>query len=172
MKQKICKNCKTKFTPSRPFQVVCSIKCAHEYSKVIQAKKKRKAKVEFHRSDRTYLTRQAQYWVNKYIKLRDKYTCISCGNKTRKMDAGHYRPAGRNSALRFDERNINCQCVICNQFKSGNLIAYREALIKKIGLEMVLELESNNECKKWSVSELNEIISKYKLKVREHEKNN
>jgi hypothetical protein len=133
----------------------------------LQAKKRKKEKIEFIRSDRRYLTRQAQYWVNRYVRLRDKGVCISCGNKTRKMDAGHYRPAGRNSALRFDERNINCQCVVCNQYKSGNLIAYREALTKKIGLEMVLELESSNQCKKWSVEELREIIAKYKAKVKE-----
>jgi hypothetical protein len=167
MRDKICKNCKQKFTPSRPFQIVCSIKCAHEYSKLLQAKKKRKAKVEFHRSDRTYLTRQAQYWVNKYVRLRDKNTCISCGNKTRKMDAGHYRPAGRNGALRFDERNCHKQCSICNNHLSGNLVKYRESLIKKIGLEMVEELESNNEVKRWTVDELQGIIAKYKQKIKE-----
>jgi hypothetical protein len=52
---------------------------------------------------------------------------------------------------------------------SGNLVAYREALIKKIGLEMVQELESNNQCKKWSVGELQEIINKYKHKIKELE---
>jgi hypothetical protein len=163
---KICKSCKSKFIPTRPFQVVCSIKCAHDYSKILQAKKKNKAKIEFRKSDKTYLTRQAQYWVNKYVRLRDKGVCISCGNSTRKMDAGHYRPQGRNSALRFDEKNIHCQCVLCNQYKSGNLVAYRKNLIIKIGLKAVEELEGNNLPKKWSAEELRGIISEYKLKVR------
>ncbi|MDR0579769.1 MAG: recombination protein NinG [Campylobacteraceae bacterium] len=170
MRVKICKNCKQKFTPSRPFQVVCSPKCAHEYSKAQQAKNKRKEKAVFYQSDKKTLMSKAQAIFNKYIRLRDeREPCISCGytGKNRQWHAGHYRPQGRNGALRFDERNCHKQCSICNNHLSGNLVKYRESLIKKIGLEMVIELENNNEIKRWSVDELKEITFKYKNRCKE-----
>jgi hypothetical protein len=47
------------------------------------------------------------------------------------------------------------------------LVNYRANLIKKIGLEMVQELESNNEVKRWTVVELQELEIIYKNKIRE-----
>ncbi|MDR1461462.1 MAG: recombination protein NinG [Campylobacteraceae bacterium] len=172
MKLKVCKVCKVKFTPVRQFQVVCSIKCAQEYSKICQAKKQRKEKLVFRMSDKKTLMTKAQALFNRYIRLRDKnLPCISCGYKgeNRQWHAGHYRPQGRNGALRFCEFNCHKQCSICNNHLSGNLVRYRENLIKKIGLETVLELENNNEVKKWTVDELKDLIQTYRQKCKEIE---
>jgi hypothetical protein len=112
---------------------------------------------------------RAQAIFNKYIRLRDaKEPCISCGyaGANRQWHAGHYRPQGRNGALRFSELNCHKQCSICNNHFSGNLVKYRESLTKKIGVEMVSELETNNQTKKWSIEELQEIIAKYKAKIK------
>jgi len=104
---------------------------------------------------------------NKWIRERDKYKpCISSGLVVETIQAGHYKPAGSYSGVRFDEMNVNGQSVEENCFKSGNEKVYREGLIDRYGLEAVLQLEARaNETKfyKWSRNELQDIINKYKL---------
>jgi len=99
---------------------------------------------------------------NSYIRERDKALgCISC--TTGKVDhAGHYMNAGQHSALMFSELNTNGQCVTCNCFKHGNLIRYRQGLVNKIGETAVRELEqTSNRLKKWTRTELEQIIITY-----------
>ena len=83
---------------------------------------------------------------SQYIRKRDKGTCFTCG--VRKWDeelgeftikgfqAGHFRHA----VLDFDEMNINCQCVRCNHFLSGNGVVYARNLEAKYGHDAVEEL--------------------------------
>ena len=115
------------------------------------------------------LTAKAQIIFNRYIRTRDSqdgfFTCISCGQTKghEVMDAGHYVPFKGSSALRFDEYNVNGECKSCNGFDQFHLIGYRKNLIDKIGENMVMHLESQHRLiKKWSRTELNEIIEKYK----------
>ncbi len=182
MRQKTCKNkeCKQKFTPERQMQGVCSFSCAIAYSKQLEEKRcesnkkvARKALKQFNDSDINLLKRKTQEVCNKYIRLRDrKEPCISClcpADAPRQFHAGHYRPQGGNSLLRYDDRNIHKQCSICNNHKSGNLVPYRENLIKKIGLKTVKELESMNTIKKWSKDELEALILQFKWKIKELE---
>ena len=116
------------------------------------------------------LTAKAQKIFNAYIRQRDSenglFTCISCGQVklTELMDAGHYVPQKNSSALRFNEYNVNGECKSCNGFDQFHLIGYRKNLINKIGIEMVEYLETHNrEIKKWSRTELLQIIKDYKL---------
>ena len=116
------------------------------------------------------LTAKAQKIFNAYIRQRDSenglFTCISCGQvkPTELMDAGHYVPQKNSSALRFNEYNVNGECKSCNGFDQFHLIGYRKNLINKIGIEMVEYLESQyREIKKWSRTELLQIIKDYKL---------
>lgn len=172
MKPKKCRVCPNTFTPVNSLQVVCSPKCAIDYAveKSEKAAKKRqaKAKREFRNTDKKFLLEKAQKVFNEWIRERDiSEPCISCGyisdgKNSRQWHAGHYRPAGQNSALRFNELNVHKQCSICNNYKSGNLVAYRENLIRKIGLEEVERLETEKTTKKWTVEELHEIIETYK----------
>lgn len=114
------------------------------------------------------LTAKAQKIFNKYIRERDSqdgyFTCISCGRTltTDQMDAGHFAPVKGGSALRFDEYNVNGECKKCNGFDEFHLIGYRRGIIEKYGEGVLLHLEQNARLvKKWSRSELNEIIEKY-----------
>ncbi len=178
-KQKICKVCKDKFTPERDFQVSCSINCAIEYAKQLRdkreaTKKKNASKSlrEHKKNDKPILLQLAQKLVNQFIRARDKFlNCISCGhdfNKGRQAHSGHYIARSKSSFLRFNEDNIHKQCSICNDHLSGNLNNYRIGLIKKIGLEKVEYLESNaTSLKTWTVEELQEIIKKYRVKIKE-----
>lgn len=114
------------------------------------------------------LTAKAQKVFNKYIRERDSqdgyFTCISCGRTltTDQMDAGHFAPVKGGSALRFDEYNVNGECKKCNGFDEFHLIGYRRGIIDKYGEGVLLHLEQNARLvKKWSRTELNEIIEKY-----------
>jgi len=135
-------------------QTCCSYTCSIEYAKQLtakrEAKKKREARKalrEYKKNDKPTLLQLAQKLVNQYIRLRDKgQPCISCGHdftKGRQEHAGHYIARSKSSLLRFDERNINTQCNICNDHLSGNVAEYRVGLIKKIGIEEVEYLEAN-----------------------------
>jgi hypothetical protein len=107
------------------------------------------------------LLAKAQTVFNAWVRERDS-ACISCGGAV--DHAGHYFSAGHYSALRFNEENVNGQCIRCNNYMHGNLIHYRKGLIKKISEKAVNELElsvENNRLKKWSRAELDEIILKY-----------
>ena len=115
------------------------------------------------------LTAKAQKVFNKFIRERDSqdgyFTCISCGQTkdVSQINAGHYVPQKGSSALRFDEYNVNGECIACNGFNEFHLINYRKNLINKVGQEMVDWLEDNQRTvKKWTRSELEEIIEKYK----------
>ena len=108
------------------------------------------------------LLKKAQKVFNAWIRDRDKYSgCISCGREVEQ--AGHYRSQGQFSSLRFNEMNVNGQCVRCNHFLSGNLIEYRKGLVERYGEKKVLFLESVQGFKKWSRVELELIIKEYKL---------
>lgn len=113
---------------------------------------------------------KTQRIFNTYIRQRDSldgyFVCISCKRSlsVKDMDAGHYVPVKGGSYLRFNESNVNGQCVRCNRFDEFHLIGYRKNLIDKVGLDEVLWLEAKrHEVKKWTFSELDDIIQKYKL---------
>ena len=115
------------------------------------------------------LTAKAQKIFNAYIRRRDSrdgyFTCISClETKTvDQMDAGHFAPVKGGSALRFDEYNVNGECKKCNGFDEFHLIGYRRGIIEKYGIEILIYLENNaRNIKKWTRTELNDIIDKYK----------
>jgi hypothetical protein len=112
------------------------------------------------------LLEKTQKVVNAYIRKRDEgLPCISCGSYNGNQ-AGHYFAVKGFSALRFNEWNIHLQCAGCNMFKHGNQAMYRIGLVERIGEKAVKELEFeavNNRLKKWTRTELNELIDKYKI---------
>lgn len=88
------------------------------------------------------LLKIAQRHFNEFIRLRDADKgCISCSGPVE--HAGHYLSVGHNAALRFNEVNVNGQCLRCNYHLHGNAIHYRNGLIKRYGEQKVLLLESN-----------------------------
>ena len=110
------------------------------------------------------LLKIAEQVFNRWVREeRDKDDlCISCGKHHEDYDAGHYVPQGSSSFLRFHEWNVNKEGKGCNSFDKFHLVGYRKNLIKKIGLENVEWLEENRHIvKKWSRTELEEIINRY-----------
>lgn len=117
------------------------------------------------------LVKATQIVFNKYIRLRDKdELCISCKQKPKKSNAGHYYNANNHWNVRFNEDNVHLQCEHCNTFLSGNLINYRENLLKKIGEGKFQLLEAEaNKTRKFTKEELKEIIETYKKKIKQYE---
>ena len=175
-KSKKCKVCQKEFTPFNSLQKVCSSNCAIQLTKEQKKikdqkewqkeKKVRKEKLMSH-SDWLQL---AQKTFNTYIRLRDKgKPCISCGTENYTSSCGHYYSSGKHKNVTFNEDNCHAQCwYYCNSSLSGNLIEYRKGLIERIGIERLEQLDSIAKIeKKWSIAEIQEIISIYKNKIKQ-----
>jgi len=76
---------------------------------------------------------------SKYIRLRDKNICFTCGKYVGEglYQAGHFIPRGAGGlALYFNEDNVHGQCSFCNLTLQGNVYEYG----KRLGEEKVREL--------------------------------
>ena len=169
-----CRNCKEKFEPIRFNQKYClNEECIRVFVEEAKAKtwKKTKAKMKADLMTLQDYLKLAQITFNKYIRLRDKgNVCISCQKPPKKENAGHFWNANNHWNVRFNEDNVHLQCEHCNTFLSGNLINYRENLLKKIGAEQfnILEVEAKK-TRKFTKEELKEIINTYKQKIKQYE---
>lgn len=182
VKAKKCKHCKTPFVPDRPFRTWCSPDCAIEIMNTAKAKKAMAAAKESRKKDRERREKlksradwlkEAQQVFNAFIRARDQaagYPCISSGRPLdwsgNGVDAGHYRCVGAAAHLRFNEDNCHAQSKKDNQWLSGNAVDYRINLIKRIGLDRVEALESDNEPKKYSIDDLKAIKAEFKEKLK------
>lgn len=110
------------------------------------------------------LLKKATATFNKWIRLRDHDKgCISCTTGG-VHNAGHFYHGHLYAAIRFNEVNVNGQCVYCNLSKAGNEKGYREGLIKRYGQDKVDLLDSAARHKKtYSRTELEWIIINYKV---------
>jgi len=147
-KQKKCKACKSLYRPYQTTQTACGIACA-----IILAKRKAErkdkeksilAKKVFYATDLKTRKAGAKRACHAYIRLRDKgLPCICCNRPiVGDVHAGHYLESGNNPHTRYDENNIHAQSNYCNTYQGGDSDDYRGNLIKKIGLDEVLTLES------------------------------
>lgn len=169
-KRKKCKYCKENFNPTySTTQQVCSYKCAIELNKTKSKKewsKKKKAGLEKLKTKGDYF-KEVQIVFNKWVRLRDRgEVCISCQKPNGAEQAGHYRSVGSSPELRFNEFNVNGQCVRCNMHLHGNLINYRIGLIKKYGIKKVEKLEKYHKMNNYTIFELKDLKEKYKSKIR------
>ena len=180
---KLCKVCKTKFTPMLSTARVCSPFCALTLARSVRGKAEKVAQVKERREDkvkreklksRSDWIREAQTSLNAWVRARDAgQPCICCGRFSSgattggDWDAGHYRSRGSAPHLRFDERNVHAQLKQCNRYDSGNVVGYRMGLIAKLGLEAVEALEADQRPRKYSIDELKAIKADYAQRVRE-----
>jgi len=166
-----CKNCKDKFEPIRFNHKYClKDECVRAF--VAEAKEKmwKQTKVKMKNDIKTNSDwlKEAQVVFNRYIRERDKgLNCISCAKPPKKQNCGHFYSQGGHANVRFDEDNCHLQCEHCNTFLSGNLLNYREGLLKRIGEAKLNALSQRaNETRKYTNDELQEIIKTYKNKIR------
>lgn len=170
-KQKKCKVCGSLYEPRTSMQVVCGWECAVVHSKKLSDKRKAadlKRDRERLKSKAEWL-KEAQAAFNAFIRERDKdLPCISCQKfHNGQYHAGHYRTTKAAPELRFDELNVHKQCSVCNNHLSGNLIAYRQNLILKIGINLVELIEGKHEPAKYTIEDLISIKALYKQKLKD-----
>lgn len=118
------------------------------------------------------LKKKADALFSQYVRLRDAdkrgvAPCITCGVKKnwKDMQAGHFIKRSV-SLLRYDEENVNAQCMQCNVFKYGEQYLYAKALDDKYGDGTADKLNSQRwETHKFTVAELEEIISDAKANI-------
>ena len=169
---KSCKKCGEIFTPFSTLDKHCYI-CKKTEQALKNLAKMKKDKVKKQKEDLLTVSdylKLAQQVFNKWVRLRDKdQGCISCGAKLgAKYDAGHFWSAGGHSSVRFHPDNVHAQCVACNQHKHGNLIAYQEGLIKKIGFEKYHQMTKlAHSTRRYTKEELKELIVTYKKKIKD-----
>lgn len=174
-----CLVCKTKFEPRSNTHWICSIECARVKGNEKVEKKKAEIKKREWTKEKAILKAKSmrkgdaikllQIAVNAYVRLRDdKEGCISCGVKEcEQFHAGHYI-ASTFQYLRFNEKNIHKQCSRCNTYLSGNLIPYRENLIKKIGIEEVVKLEQSKHLRfEMTIPEIQDLAKYYRNKIKQ-----
>jgi hypothetical protein len=98
-----------------------------------------------------------------WIRRRDKFTCYTCNNNTRQMQAGHFW----HGVLDFDEENIHCQCSKCNNYLHGNLSVYSARLLSEMGVDGFKALEQRHymamKGEKRDIQDYQNIIDKYKI---------
>ena len=122
------------------------------------------------------LKKKADQVFSQYIRLRDADSngyldCITCGREYhwKQAQAGHF-VSRKVSLLRFDEQNVNGQCVGCNMFKGGEQYAYSRALDMKYGVGTAEKLWNRRfETHKFTIGELEALIEEYKERVKEEE---
>lgn len=113
------------------------------------------------------MTQRAVNDYRRELLLSQGHGCISCGTMTAPVwHAGHYRTTAAAPQLRFTAENIWVQCPACNVHKSGNIEAYRAALVELIGEERVQALESNNETHRYTREELDRIRAEARANLR------
>ena len=156
----------------------CNIDCASKYGRekgLKQTQKEynkqtQKLKKAAKDNDISWHLKEAQYWFNRFIRLRDAgKPCISCDKPdsgSHQRHASHYRSVGACSSMRFDESNVHASCSVCNNHLSGNIGEYTPRLIIKIGKEEYERIKTAPKLKKITVDELREIINLYKSKCK------
>lgn len=167
-----CTQCGKPFVRSRSTQKVCGLRCAKLVPvRARKAKKAQEAATLKARKEavkpRSKWLKEAQDEFNSWVRARDAGKgCISCGTHNGKANAGHYLSRGARPELRFEPLNVHLQCERCNTYLHSNAIAYRIALIERIGLDKVEWLEGPHPPKKYTADDLRAIRDEYRAKLK------
>lgn len=161
-------------------------------NKALSASKEKKVKkrVPLEQKTAQQLLKEADKWFSWYVRLRDSdfidgegwyAPCITHdgvylvrdieGKWKGNTNAGHFISRGYH-IVRFNEENVNHQCVGCNKWKGGEITRYRIAVDEKYGAGTAakldeLALDKNYRCGK---AELLEVIHNCKEAIAFYEK--
>jgi hypothetical protein len=98
-------------------------------------------------------------------------TCITCGRLMHWKDAhaGHFIKR-QHQSVRYDERNVHPQCPADNVYKGGCQDEYAAYVLNTYGHDALTDLlRLKRQTKKWTRTELEELIAKYKAQSAEYE---
>lgn len=116
---------------------------------------------------------------SQFIRLRDSHVvgdervgkCITCKKQIgaygqREGHAGHFM-SRRYTSTRWDEQNVNLQCVSCNSFNSGEQYKYSIAIDEKYGKGTAEKLHIKSQMlTKFSEFDLDILIKHYQEEVK------
>lgn len=106
--------------------------------KAVKASKRKTTSQLTKELDRVFSLFIRQFYANKEGMVK----CFTCSTikHWKEMQNGHYISRSVR-VLRWHLDNCRPQCIACNMFKGGNVITYRENLVKELGEEAVKLLE-------------------------------
>jgi len=183
LKKKRCKNCKkltrtirdsceacTKIQTENPQKSYTKIRIKNSQKFCTKMQTRNRGKIPTKTQTKTSTkipirnkAKTARYFCHKYIRKRDESKpCISCGKYSYNKQAGHYKPDGQNSLLRYNEYNIHGQCIECNINKSGNTALYKANLELIYPIPIQEDLEAPKVPYFYTEDMLDLIISHYK----------
>ncbi len=129
------------------------------------------------RKKKTITAARKKAWaaVSRYVRYKasDQYgmaECVTCGVRQswKIMHAGHFIPQAQGNAVKFDERNIHCQCLRCNVHLGSNGPMYYKFMRDWYGQETIDELiRLSNTTVKYYVSDLEEIEQEFKSRLND-----
>ena len=107
--------------------------------------------------------------ISNHVRLaaanRDGFAeCVTCGTAKswKELHAGHFIPAAKGNAIRWDTRGIHPQCYRCNINLQGNWPAYYEYMKDRYGLEVIDELiVKSNVVLKLTALDYEQMIAEY-----------
>ena len=116
---------------------------------------------------RKNLIKELDTVFSQYIRLRyakkEISECVTCGKKQhwKKQQAGHFMSRA-NYSTRWDEDNVQVQCVGCNVYHSGEQYKYSLYLGYKLSEELYIK---SKQIVKFADVELIDLIDYYKQQV-------
>lgn len=167
-RQRKCLSCREWFQPEIPEEewmkpaTTCSTDCAIAYGrsqfKSQKKKEQRREKQKLRDQDRRALLKDCKDIANSIGKLKrfvkGQVYCVTCGATDCKFDGGHYKHASTHSAVRFNIKNINPQCVNCNQYNGGREAVYRKWMVKEYGEEFTQWIDDQRQPHKYTLQYL------------------
>jgi Zn ribbon nucleic-acid-binding protein len=108
----------------------------------------------------------SEYIRRRYAK-NDIAECITCGKKDhwKKQQAGHFM-SRKHYATRWDEDNVEVQCMACNVYRYGEQYLFAKHLGQDKADELLAKSRTMVKLKDW---ELQDMIEIYKKKLLELE---
>ena len=105
--------------------------------------------------------------------IRRRYTknniavCVTCGKKDhwKNLQAGHFM-SRKHYATRWDEENVEVQCMACNVYRYGEQYLFAKHLGQEKADELLAKSRTMVKLKDW---ELQDMIEIYKKKLLELE---
>jgi hypothetical protein len=116
----------------------------------------------------TKLDRVFSEYIRRRKAKNDIAECVTCGKKDhwKSLQAGHFM-SRKHYSTRWDERNVEVQCVSCNVYRYGEQYKFSKFLGDDLADEL---LALSRETRKFSNFELEEMIEQYCERIERLEK--
>ena len=128
------------------------------------------------KKERAKVVEQLDKVFSEYIRRRTAddrgfVRCYTCGVEKhwKETHAGHFMSRGK-YATRWNETNVQVQCVSCNIFKAGEQYKFGVRLDQEHGEGTAEEMMYlSNQSGKYTIHELRDMVKQYQQKLRELE---